>query len=165
MTELAAPFDRYRDRVRPEWIDHNQHMNMGYYVVVFDLATDEFFGWVGLDHEHRRTRQVTTFCLEAHVTYHREVRAGDPLRFTTLLLGHDAKRLHYIHFMYHATEGYLASTNELMSLHVSQTTRRAAPMAPEILGRLAAIKAAHDRLPRPPQAGRRIGLDVGRTTT
>jgi acyl-CoA thioester hydrolase len=161
---LAAPFDVYRDRVRPEWIDHNQHMNMGYYVVVFDLATDEFLAWVGLDREYRRTRGVTTFCLEAHVTYHREVRADDPLRFTTLLLGHDAKRIHYIHAMYHATEGYLASTNELMSLHVSQATRRAAPMAPEVLARLAQIQAAHDRLPRPPQAGRRIGLDTGRST-
>jgi acyl-CoA thioester hydrolase len=161
---LAAPFDVYRDRVRPEWIDHNQHMNMGYYVVVFDLATDEFFAWVGLDREHRRTLGVTTFCLEAHVTYHREVRVDDPLRFTTLLLGHDAKRIHYIHAMYHATEGYLASTNELMSLHVSQVTRRAAPMASEILARLAEIQAEHDRLPRPPQAGRRIGLDTGRVT-
>ena len=76
---------------------------------------------------------MTTFCLEAHVTYHREVRNGDPLRFTTVLLGHDAKRLHYIHAMYHATEGFLASTNELMSLHVSRATRRAAPMAASVL--------------------------------
>ena len=158
MSDLATPLDRYRDVVRPEWIDHNQHMNVGYYLVVFDFATDEFMAWVGLDGAHRAARAITTFCLEAHVTYHREVRAGDPLRFTTQLLGHDAKRLHYIHAMYHAAEGWLAATNELMSLHVSHATRRAAPMAPEILARLAAIQRAHDALPRPPQAGRAIGL-------
>ena len=39
-TEIPAPFDRYRTVVRPEWIDHNGHMNMGFYLVVFDLATD-----------------------------------------------------------------------------------------------------------------------------
>ena len=160
MSDLAAPLDRYRDVVRPEWIDHNGHMNMGYYLVVFDFATDEFFRWVGLGEDHRSARHVTTFCLEAHVTYHREVRAGDPLRFTTLLLGHDAKRIHYIHAMYHATEGYLASTNELMSLHVDLATRRGAPMAPEIAARLAAIQAAHDGVERFPQVGRRIGLDA-----
>src|SRR3989442_10893449 len=159
MTDLSAPFDRYRDRVRPEWIDYNGHMNMAYYLVVFDFATDEFLDWVGLDERHRRQHRVTTFCLEAHVTYHREVREGDPLRFITLLLGHDAKRIHYIHEMYHAQEGYLAATNELMSLHVSETTRRSAPMAAEILERLARIQAAHDALPRPPQVGRTIGLD------
>ena len=164
MNDLAAPFDRYRDLVRPEWIDHNGHMNMGYYLVVFDFATDEFFRWVGLGEAHRTARKVTTFCLEAHVTYHREVRSGDPLRFTTHLLGHDAKRLHYIHAMYHATAGYLASTNELMSLHVDLATRRGAPMAEEITARLAAIQAAHDALERPPQAGRRIGLATPPTT-
>ena len=158
MSDLPAPFDEYRDVVRREWIDHNDHMNVGYYVVVFDFATDAFLAWVGLDAAHRRAHEVTTFCLEAHVTYHREVRLGDPLRFTTVLLGHDAKRVHYIHAMYHATEGYLASTNELMSLHVDLATRRGGSMAPEVLARLARIQAAHDALPRPPQAGRRIGL-------
>jgi acyl-CoA thioester hydrolase len=155
---IAAPFDRYRDRVRAEWIDNNHHMNMGYYVVVFDLATDAWLDWVGLDADHRRARRVTTFCLEAHVTYHREVRDGDPLRFTTRLLGFDAKRIHYFHEMYHAKAGYLAATNELMSLHVSQNTRRGAPMAPEVLDHLARIQKAHDALPHPPQVGRVIGL-------
>jgi acyl-CoA thioester hydrolase len=161
---IQAPFDVYRDRVRPEWMDHNGHMNMGYYVVVFDFATDEFFRWIGLDASHRSAKQVTTFALEAHVTYHREVREGDPLRFTTLLLAHDAKRLHYFHQMYHADEGYLAATNELMSLHVSEETRRGAPMASAVLERLRPIQAAHDRLPRPPQVGRRMGLAVPPTT-
>jgi acyl-CoA thioester hydrolase len=162
--DITAPFDAYRDVVHAEWIDNNQHMNVGYYLVVFDLATDEFFRWVGLDAAHRREHRVTTFCLEAHVTYHREVRAGDPLRFTTRLLGYDAKRIHYFHEMYHAREGYLAATNELMSLHVSEATRRGAPMGPEILAQLARIQKAHEALPRPPQAGRAIGLAARPTT-
>ena len=150
--------------MRPEWIDNNGHMNMGYYVVVFDLATDEWMRVIGLDAEHRRTHDVTTFCLEAHVTYHREVREGDPLRFTTQLLAFDGKRIHYIHGMYHAESGYLAATNELMSLHVSQATRRGAPMAPAVLARLGCIRAAHERRPRPPQVGRVMGLSAGPTT-
>lgn len=162
--DVQAPLDRYRDVVRPEWIDHNRHMNMGYYLVVFDFATDEFFRFVGLDDAHRLAHHVTTFCLEAHITYEREVREGAPLRFATQLLDYDAKRLHYIHMMYHASEGYLAATNELISLHVSQETRRSATMAPEILGRLARIKRAHDALPRPLHLGRVIGLGT-RTRT
>jgi len=159
-----APFDAYEARVRPEWIDHNGHMNMGYYLVVFDLASDEFWRWIGLDDAHRRGRRVTTFCLEAHVTYHREVREGDPLRFRTRLLAHDGKRVHFFHEMLHAAQGYLAATNEVLSLHVSQETRRGAPMAPEVLARLARIQAAHDALPRPAQVGRTMGLGAGPTT-
>ena len=90
MEEISAPFDAYRAVVRPEWIDDNRHMNVGCYLVVFDLATDEWMRFVGLDRTHRRAREVTTFCLEAHVTYHREVKERDRLRFTTRLLDFDA---------------------------------------------------------------------------
>ena len=150
--------------VHPEWIDNNRHLNMGYYLVVFDLATDAWMRRIGLDERHRAARAVTTFCLEAHVTYHREVREGDPLRFTTQLLAFDAKRMHYIHAMYHRDSGYLAATNELVSLHVSQETRRGAPMPPEILRGLEDVQRAHGRLPRPPQVGRVMGLSARPTT-
>lgn len=162
--EIPAPFDAHRAVVRPEWIDHNGHMNMGYYLVVFDFATDAWFRWLGLDEAHRASHDVTTFCLEAHVTYHREVREGDPLRFTTRLVGWDAKRMHYFHEMFHAEQGYLAATNELMTLHVSEATRRGAPMAPHVLDTLARVQAAHDTLPPPTQIGRRIGLTAKPTT-
>lgn len=164
MTEIAAPFDGYRDVVRPEWIDNNGHLNMGYYLVVLDLATDAFFDWAGLDRAYRLGHGMSTFCLESHVVYVREVRAGDPLRFTSRLLAHDEKRIHYFHEMHHATEGYLAATNELVSLHVSQATRRGAPMTPEVLERLARIQKVHDQLPWPPQVGRRMGLAAPPTT-
>ena len=112
MSDVPAPLDLYRDVVRSDWIDHNGHMNVGYYLVVFDFATDAWMDFIGLTRAHRREHGVTTFCLEAHVTYAREVGKGDPLRFTTRLLAYDEKRIHYFHEMYHATEGYLASTNE-----------------------------------------------------
>lgn len=162
---IQTPIDTYRDTVRPEWIDHNEHMNMGYYMVVFDFATDDLFDFVGLTREHRKRENVTTFSLEGHITYQREVRVNAPLRFTTRLIDFDAKRIHYIHEMYHADEGYLAATNELMSLHVSEETRRAAPMTQAILDRLAEVRAAHAELPPSPNVGRIIGLRAKPTTT
>ena len=63
--------------------------------------------------------------------------------------------------MHHAEQGYLASTNELMSLHVSRTSRRAASMASAIQTRLSELLDVHGALPAPPQAGRRIGLSAG----
>jgi acyl-CoA thioester hydrolase len=155
---VDAPFDRFRAVVQRDWIDENEHMNMGYYLVVFDKATDAFLDYIGLDPEHRRAAGVTTFTLEAHVNYLRELRAGDPLRFTTQLLDWDEKRFRYIHQMIHAEQDFLAATNELMSLHVSLATRRAAPMAASVQDRLAAIHKAHAALPVPVQAGRSIGL-------
>ena len=156
----TAPFDRYRDVVRPEWIDENDHMNMGYYLVVFDLATDVWLDHIGLDRTHKQSASVTTFTLESHTCYLRELRCGAPLRFATRLLGFDEKRIHYIHEMWHANEHYLAATNELMSLHVRQQTRRAAPMAESIVSRLESLHLVHSRAPAPPNAGRSIALDA-----
>ena len=159
MGDIPAPFDAYRDVVRPEWIDDNRHMNMGYYVVVFDLATDEWMRFVGLDRAHRRAREVTTFCLETHVTYHQEVRERDPLRFTTQLLDFDAKRIHYIHQMYHAAEGYLAATNKSIIMNIDYATRRSAPFPVQVGERLEAVWATHKDLPKPAKAGRVMSLE------
>ena len=84
---------------------------------------------------------------------------GAPLRFTTRLLDFDQKRIHYFHEMHHAEEGYLAATNEILSLHVSGETRRSAPMSSGIQNRLAQVFEDHRSSPPPPQAGRRIGLE------
>jgi acyl-CoA thioester hydrolase len=99
-----------------------------------------------------------TFVLEAHVTYDREVKEGDPLRITTQILDHDAKRVHYIHEMYHATEGYLAATNELMLMNIDYASRRSAPWPEWAMERLETLAAAHKGLAVPKQAGRLIGL-------
>jgi len=158
---MTTVFDAYRDVVRPEWIDNNNHMNMGYYLVVFDEATGAFFDAMGLTRAHRREQAITTFCLEGHINYLAEVRSGDPLRFTTRLLGFDEKRIHYFHEMHHGEDNYLAATNELMSLHVSEKARRAAPMHTSVLERLGETLTNHQKLPMPPQVGRVMGLTSG----
>ncbi|MEP4379055.1 MAG: thioesterase family protein [Alphaproteobacteria bacterium] len=156
--EIAAPLTLHRERVDPGWIDYNGHMNLAYYMLAFDHATDAFFDFIGLGEAYLKAGNASTFTLEGHITYDRELMAGAPMRFETQLLAHDAKRLHYIHFMYHADAGYLASTNELISLHVDMTERRSAPMPESVITRLDAVAATHDKLPHPEQAGRVISI-------
>jgi len=151
---VDAPLTLHREAVRPEWIDYNGHMNVAYYVLAFDHATDAFLDFVGVGVDYARRTSFSTFSAEAHITYSREVREGDPLRFTTQLLGYDSKRLHYISHMYHDSEGFLAATNEWMSLHVDLGARRVAPWPAEVMARLAEIMESHGRLPPPPEVGR-----------
>jgi acyl-CoA thioester hydrolase len=155
---LAAPLALHSELVDPAWIDYNGHMNLAYYVLAFDHATDAFFDYLGLGVAYLEANNCSTFALESHVTYGREMKSGDPMRFETQLLNYDPKRLHYMHFMYHAEEGYLASTNELVSLHVDMTRRRSAPMPKTVIERVNQVATAHGALLRPPQAGRVISL-------
>lgn len=156
--DLSAPLDRHRGHVKAEWIDGNGHMNVGYYVVAFDQATDTLCEQLGVSWDYTRRQLGMIFVLEAHVTYDRELLPDAPFRVTTQILDHDAKRLHCFHEMYHAQEGFLAATNELMILHVDFQSRRSAPWPEETRARLAAMAEAHAKLPRPAKAGRLIGL-------
>lgn len=156
--DLSAPFDQHRASVIPEWIDLNGHMNVGFYVVAFDLAGDTLCKQFGLDWEYVRQNLGTTFVLETHVTYDQEVLEGDPLRVTTQILDHDSKRLHLFHMMYHATEGYLAATNEVMLMHIDLESRRASPWPAWAQERIDRMAAAHASMPRPAQAGRVIAI-------
>lgn len=162
---IPTPFVGLRTEIKAEWIDHNRHFNAGYYYVVFDDSVTDWMAFVGLDAAHRDANRVTTFTVETHITFERELAEGDPIEIRTQLLAWDHKKFHYINFMHHETEGWLAATNEVLSMHISQETRRSAPMAPEVQDRLAEIHAAHSVLDVPPQVGRVIGIDAGRAGT
>ena len=154
--EIPVPYAAARERVRPEWIDYNGHMNIGYYLVAFDNATEPFFHFLGHTPEYRQANNSTTFALESHLNFLREVHAGDELRFEARLVDFDAKRMHFYMEMFHAGEGYCAASFEGLSSCVSLETRRTAPMTEALQRRLGAIKAAHAVLARPWQLGHAI---------
>lgn len=155
---VPAPLEIHTETVRPEWIDYNGHMNVAYYVLAFDYATDAFLDYIGLDRDYKAKADVTTFVADMNVTYIQEVVEGDPLRFTTQLLEFDARKFRYFHSMYHAEKGYLAATNELLSLHIDLATRRVGAMGPEILQKLQEVMDSHKKLETPAGAGRVLGM-------
>lgn len=157
-TDFAAPLEAPIQRVLPEWLDYNGHMNIAYYSLAFDKALDHFFDALGIGWDYTRSGAGSAFALENHLTYLREVHEGDPLRITFQLLGYDPKRIHFIEQMYHAEEGFLSATSEQIAMHVSMETRRAAPFPPEVLDRVIRMRAAHAGLAVPPQVGHVIGL-------
>ncbi|MEQ8585634.1 MAG: thioesterase family protein [Thalassobaculaceae bacterium] len=158
----AGWFNSGTATVRPDWIDYNGHMNVGYYLVAFDMATEAVCVHLGVGEAYRRARDASIFVLEAHVTYDREVVEGAPLAFRSRIVDHDAKRFHLIHEMVHAEEGFLAATNELMCMHVDLTTKRSAPLPEDALAKVAALHAEHLAAEKAAGelegVGRRIGI-------
>jgi acyl-CoA thioester hydrolase len=152
----------YRAIVPPEWIDYNGHMMDGNYAVAFSQTTDSFMDAIGLDSAYRSATHCTIYTAEMHIVFLRELKQGAPLRATTQMLGHDARRIHVFHALYHDGEGYLAATSEQMLLHVDQTQGRVVVMSEKVLNRLAEIAKEQADLPRPPQAGRVMGLHASR---
>ena len=155
---MTPPIPGHCLRIPAEWIDYNGHLNVGYYAVAFDKATDALLDHLDLGLAYRQRSNHSIFVLESHVAYLREVAENDTVRFATRLLDADGKRLHLFHAMRHEQDGWLAATAELLAVHVSLDERRSAPFpAPQLaaIGELADADAAQ---PRPEQCGRVIGI-------
>ncbi len=158
----STPLALHEEPVRAAWIDYNGHMNVAYYVLVFDHATDAFLERVGLDDAHREATGGSVFVVETHVTYVNEVHEGQRLAITTQVLGADDKRLRLFHRMVEAESGTLAATNEVMILHVDLNVRRVTPWPDAARWALMAQADAHAALDIPPEAGRGIAMPANR---
>jgi len=155
---FPAPFERYQGEVLPEWIDFNGHLNLAYYIVLFDYATDALFEAIGIGRTYKDTTNHGTFVAETHNLYERELLVGQRVRVATQILGADAKRLHLAHEMFSLESEERAATQELMYLHIDLAGRRVVPWLPEAGERVAAAAAAHAGLARPRWAGRHIAM-------
>ncbi|WP_417515707.1 thioesterase family protein [Minwuia sp.] len=144
--------------VLAEWIDYNGHMNVGYYNVAFDKATDALFDLLGMGADYIRTENKSFFTLQTNVHYIGEVLEGANLRYTAQILGYDRKRVHAFFHMYNADEGYLSATSEQMVVHVDMATRRSAEMPDHLFARVEEMGQAHAKLPWPEQAGKGMAL-------
>jgi acyl-CoA thioester hydrolase len=145
-------------KVRSEHIDANGHMNVGYYGVLFDKALDLPWARLGISSERILADSMSTFALESHFTYQRELHEGDPLAFSFVLLDHDAKRAHYFMRMFHARERWLAATCEQLSICMDMQVRRSTQWPADCQARLGALSEAHRIRARPAEAGRIIGI-------
>jgi len=154
---VSAPLALYEAPVEPDWVDYNGHMSEWAFLTAFGWASDKLFRYVGIDEGYRADGH-SLFTVETHINYVKEASLGDPLRFTTQVLGVDARRLHFFHAMEHAGTGELLCTTEQVLLHVDTATGSTAPILPGPAAALAAIAAAHADLPVPPQVGRVMGL-------
>lgn len=141
----------------PDWIDDNGHMNVAYYVLAFDRATDQFLDYLGIGKVYRRATGHSVFVVEAHVTYERELRVGDLFEIGTQLIDADCKRLHLFHTM-RRTGGGPAATIELMTLHVDLTGPHAIPFPDDAFTKIETLLDAHRAFPLPRQLGHKLGI-------
>jgi len=152
-----TPFMSSWMEIEPAWIDYNNHLNMGYYTVLFDRAADQVFADFGFGPAYVAATNHTTFSAEFHLRYLREVKLGDRLRSSFYLIDFDGKRFHTFQQLFHE-DGWISATGEGLTLHVNLDGPKVAQMPDHIMGKLSAMKSAHDTLPRPDGIGRKVAI-------
>ncbi len=128
----------YKGTVYPWHCDHMEHMNVMWYVGKFDEATWAFFGDHGVTASWLRAEGRGMVALEQHLTYQREVLAGDTLEIYTRVLKIGEKTVSFIHEMIDCKTGQTASTSEFVGVHLDTTTRKSAALPKEVREKLQA---------------------------
>ena len=152
-----VPFARFEGVVQPEWIDLNGHMNLAYYILLFDHAFDLILAEWDLDWAYTTRTGLGLFAVETHTLYEQELLVGETARVHSWLVEVDAKRLHIAHEMYRAADMRRAACSESMNLHVDLTTRKVTPW-PDTQRQALAVAAAAHAGAAPDWVGRKVSM-------
>ncbi len=136
----------YRATIPEAYRDANGHMNMRWYLHLYDEAGNPLVEGFGLTPDFHREHGSGGFDLEHHIHYLKEVHIGDRVVICARLVGRSAKRIHYLLFMVNETRGTLASIFECVNSFADLTTRRTAPYPPDVAARIDAMLTAHSAL-------------------
>jgi acyl-CoA thioester hydrolase len=124
--------------VEPRFIDLNGHMNVAWYVHLFDQATWAFFCGLGIDEAYMSSAGRTVFAAEENLRYLAELKLGDRITIHTQLNDVQPKSLKFVHVMIDVERDRIAATAELVGVHVDATERRARPFPDAMLARIRA---------------------------
>mgnify|MGYP000938901374 FL=1 len=119
------------EKVIKEYTDYNNHLNVAYYVRIFDIAADVMLDNFKMGGESAKKNKKTTFVAEMHTIYNQEVRLGEEVETHVAYINHDKKRIHYRLSMFHKEKKYLAATNEVLSLYVDLSKRKVVEFDPD----------------------------------
>ena len=118
------------EKIIKEWTDYNNHLNVAYYVRVFDIAADIMLDNFKMGRQSVKKDKKTTFVAEMHTIYNQEVRLGEEVETHLTYVDHDKKRIHYKLSMIHKDKKYLAATSEVLSLYVDLNQRKVVEFDP-----------------------------------
>ena len=121
------------EKVIKEYTDYNNHLNVAYYVRIFDIAADVMLDNFNMGGISAKKDKKTTFVAEMHTIYNQEVRLGEEVETHVTYIDHDKKRIHYRLSMLHKEKKYLAATNEVISLYVDLSKRKVVEFDPDRL--------------------------------
>ena len=118
-------------RIKKDWTDYNEHMNMAYYVLIFDLAWEVVLEKFKMGEHSAKTNKKSTMVVETHTTYNNEVKQGDEVDIVLTYFDHDKKRLHFKLEMYEKSKQTLSATIEMLSLYIDLSQRKVAEFEEE----------------------------------
>jgi len=120
-------------KIIKEWTDYNGHMNLSYYILIFDMGAEVILSKFKMGEHSAKTTKKSTMVVETHTTYNQEVKKEDEVDVVLSHFDHDNKRLHYKLEMYDKAKNTLSATTEVLSLYIDLNIRKVAEIEKEKL--------------------------------
>jgi acyl-CoA thioester hydrolase len=139
--------------VYPYQLDHMGHVNVQFYVGLFDQASWGFFTWMGLNAARIARERVGMAALVQENRFHAELHPGESLEVWTRVLAISRQTVRYQHEMFRRDDETLVASSELVAACLDLDSRRARPLPDDIRERLRGVVRAA------PVTAEEFGLD------
>ncbi len=136
----------HRETIPSTYLDVMGHVNVRWYMAMFDAAAWVYFAAFGMDSAYYAQTHSGGFALQHFISYLAEVHLGETIAIRTRTLGRSAKRIHFMHFMINESTGKLAATLEGLGSHADLQVRRTSAFPASIADQIDVFIAAENRL-------------------
>ena len=118
-------------KILEEWVDYNNHLNMAYYVLIFDKAWEVALEKFQMGERAAKTSERSTMVVETNTKYISEVKEGEEVDIMLTYFDHDKKRLHLKMEIIEKKTKKLSASMEWISLYIDLSVRKVAEFEPE----------------------------------
>lgn len=122
----------YRGLVYPWHCDHNNHMNVMWYVGKFDEATWHLLGLCGGTAAYMKKENRGLVAAEQRLVYRKELLAGERICIRSGMTEVKEKTFRFFHEMINEDTNEIAAITWLRGVHIDAVLRKACPMPDEL---------------------------------
>ena len=111
-------------KIIKEWVDYNNHLNMAYYVLIFDQALEVMLEKFKMGANSAKTEKRSTMVVETNTKYISEIKQEDEVDIMLTFFDHDKKRLHLKLEMIEKKTKKISASIEWLSLYINLEARK-----------------------------------------
>jgi acyl-CoA thioester hydrolase len=130
-----------------EMIDYNNHLNVGYYGLLFEQAAQAIFPRLDLSSDYKARSNCALFATESHVRFIKEIFEAEVIDVYMRVVDMTGKALQVMFLMFRRDDDEPAAAQDVLYLHVSISDRKVVPMEDKTRAKLGELKARQERFP------------------
>ena len=149
IAEVRQLTDGMSMAIPPDWQDRNGHVNVQYYLTLYELGGYDVLEEIGLAENYFEQTHYGLFDFEHHLNFRAELHVGDRVSTYNRILKMHQKRFHGMYFIVNDTRDQLACTIEYITAGVDLHSRRTCEFPQQLYQGLLPIAQRHQALSWP----------------